>query len=131
EQRWTDYGIGRWRVEIIFDVLPFLGSNGLYRRTVFSPPAQRRPSLTVSRSRQNVTQSPPPPIQPRSLGRQPQSCEFRPHNSFPLKTTFLDGFPVIHFGERATRNFEGPLFFRPERWDQVREHEVFRTCAFG
>ena len=47
------------------------------------------------------------------------------------KATVLHGFPVIRFRQRAAGDFEGPLLFRSERRDHMREDQILCACPFG
>jgi len=71
------------------------------------------------------------PKQPQLFGRQTQRREISPDDGFSDKAAIFGSFPVVHFGQRAAGDLERPLLFRAERWDHVREHQIFRAGTFG
>ena len=65
------------------------------------------------------------------LGGRRKVARSVPTMVFPVKATFFGSFPVVRFGQRTAGHLERPLFFRAERRDHVREHEIFRAGTFG
>ena len=67
----------------------------------------------------------------RSPRRQPQTREIGSHDNVASEPALLSRALVICLCERLTRYLEGILLLRSDRRDQMRQHQILRTCTLS